>query len=99
MAKRFIAMVGEEVTKEQRDQVTAFVKSKGLGFWHWVGNVWLLTSSSDDLTASTLRDSIRDLTGGDPMVMVLEVEPKTWAGFGLTGRFEWIKKNWKKIVS
>jgi len=94
MGKRFVAMMAEEVTKEQRDAITAFVKAKGFGFWHWVGNAWLLSTDAKEWTAEKLRDELRTLASG-PLLLVLEVKGGTWSAFGTKGRFDWLHKNWK----
>jgi hypothetical protein len=99
MSKRFIIILNSS-TPEQDGAFGAYIKAKGLGWWHWLTNGWLLYSVSDDLTARQLRDDLKEIYPNvHMMVFELSSGTDTWSGLGPKeeGRdmFEWIRKYWE----
>lgn len=94
MANKFIILVDESFTARERDLITKHFKGK-LGYWHWIGNVWLLATKQDSYTASSIRDEVKSIVPKG-MILVLDLNEDTWAGFGQKKKFEWMHKNWSK---
>lgn len=100
MSKRFAALLAN-CSKEEEDAVTQYVKNK-FGWWHWLPNVWLI-STSTDLTARKLRDDLQQIVPKKHM-LILELSDTghdTWSGFGPAtdeqNMFAWIRKYWGDV--
>lgn len=95
---RKFAVAVEGMSKEQEKAFLAFCKSKKLGWWHWIGNFWLLLDSSDSVSVSDIRDGIKSITGSSACIVLAVRESGAWAGVSKTepkGKmFEWIRRNW-----
>ncbi|WP_320202429.1 hypothetical protein [Agrobacterium rosae] len=91
MTKYFTVAI-EGLTASQEKQV---VESwKGYGWWHGIANFWLLRDHSDTLTAATIRSDLK-LISSNAKIIVLEVDPKTWAGMSMTeSNRSWLRKWW-----
>lgn len=79
----------------------AYIKENGLGWWHWLGDSWLLVDKSLQLTADNVRDKLNEIYGCHNMVILIRGDgTDTWAGFGPKaeerGFFPWIRTNWKR---
>ena len=100
MSKRFIVAINSS-TPQQDLAFKEYARVKGIGWWHWLNNVWLLYTYSDDLTATQLRDDLGEIYPNiRKLVLELSEGSDTWAGFGPTGAgrsmFAWIRENWHK---
>lgn len=100
MSKRFIVGV-DSSTEEQDKAFLSFVKSHGLGWWHWLENFWLITDSSDQLTASDIRDELgKTYPGVHKLVIELSDSGDTWSGYGPKSEkrnmFNWLNETWGK---
>ena len=97
MKRRFIVCIDEE-TSEDVSSFIKYAREQGFGWWHWISNVWLLTTHKPEVKAGQIRDEARKITG-DKSVVVLEVQPVTWRTFGPTGEksiAKWIRDSWSK---
>lgn len=85
----------------QSKSVTILLKDKGLGWWHWIDNVWFVTDSSGKFNASKLRDLLKAVAPNERLV-VLEINESgdTWAGIRANDpedkMFTWFKETWNK---
>ena len=98
MDKRNFVVIVKEETSENISSFLKYIKAQGFSWWHWVSNVWLLTTYDQKITAGELRDRFKDISG-NKTVIVLEVEAVTWSTFGPTGEnsiAKWIRENWNK---
>lgn len=67
---------------------------RGYGWWHGVGNFWLLRDHTDTMTAGSVRDNIRALAPS-ARVIVLDVNPNTWSASAMTqSNRDWLEKYW-----
>ncbi|MBB4351022.1 hypothetical protein [Aliirhizobium cellulosilyticum] len=67
---------------------------RSYGWWHGIANFWLLRDHTEKMTAASIRDTIRSVAP-TARVMVLDVEPATWAGSSLNqANREWLKSYW-----
>ncbi len=99
MSKRFIVALNSSTT-QQDEAFTAYIKAKGLGWWHWLSNIWLVYDPTGDLTARQLRNDLMDIYPNVyTIVLELSSGTDTWSGFGPKSEgqdmFEWIRKYWK----
>lgn len=96
MAKRKFVVIIKEETSEDISSFLKYIEQQRFGWWHWVSNVWLLTTHDKQMSARKIRDKLTQITG-KKTTMVLEVGSVTWAGFGPTGEKDiskWIKDTW-----
>ncbi len=98
MKKRFVVAIGTS-TPEQ-DQAFREWISGSYGWWHWIGNVWLIVDLNGMLTAAVIRDQLLECYPG-VTTLVLELgvsESCTWSGFGPNteqrNMFKWLENNW-----
>lgn len=64
------------------------------GWWHGVSGFWLLKDHTDLMSAASLRDTARTVAP-QAQIMVLEVQPITWAGITMdAANREWLKTYW-----
>ena len=98
MKKRFIVCVDMPM-KEEDNAFLDYVKSKGLGWWHWINGVWLLVDSNGKSTASEIRDATgKHFNNRNRLVIELDKDGDTWSGHGPKSQdndmFDWIHRNW-----
>ena len=96
MKRRFVIAVNS-ATPLQEAALAKFLNDQSVGWWHWLKNVWLVYDSLEKVTAATLRDGVgRNLPkGAEILVIEFSETGSTWAGFGSSNMFEWIKSYWK----
>ena len=100
MKRRYIICL-QNLTEEHNNKLREFFKSNGLGWWHWVGDTWFVTDSSDKFSAGDIRNKVKEIVPGERFVVV-EINEKsdTWAGVTTNDpekkMFSWFKKVWKK---
>ena len=58
--KKFVLFIDDNFSVEERDKITNYVKGK-YAYWHWISNVWLLSTSKDGVTTESIRDEVKDL--------------------------------------
>jgi hypothetical protein len=98
MRKRFIICLNSS-TEEQDKLLREFIAENKFGWWHWLNNVWLLFSWDSMLSAVDIRNKI-DAIYPEVRNLVLELNAEfdTWAGFGPSSpeqnMFKWLKENW-----
>ncbi len=88
----------ESLTVEQEKSFIEYLEGKRLGWWHWLPNFWLITGDNAP-ESSAIRDKLNDLASGKHL-LVVEVNPVTWAGFGPgtaeRNMFNWLNRMWKR---
>lgn len=96
MTRTFIASVGLDATKEQRDAFTNELRSAtGVGFWHHLETTWIIRDPrAVGFTCAALRDQAHALMPNSTLV-VMEVEPKTWGSFASDKANSWLTQYFK----
>ena len=102
MRKRFIVALAS-ANEEQDQAFREFIRSAGLGWWHWLPRLWLLVDLAGEYSAAQIRDKSNEFYPG-VYKLVIELGPEqadeTWAGFGPTSTdrhmFNWIANTWGK---
>jgi hypothetical protein len=97
MKRRFIVAI-DGMTDQQESTFISYIQNQGLGWWHWIGNFWLLVSIDKKLNADEIRDKLLEIVP-EKYSLVLEVHNSiSWYGFGLNkppkDMFNWIKETW-----
>jgi hypothetical protein len=100
MKKRFVIAVNS-ANAAQQEALVQFFKDQKVGWWHWLSNLWLVTDSRGQLSAASIRGTLKQiLPGVHTVVLELNDEGDTWAGFGPNtenkSMFKWLKDHWKK---
>jgi hypothetical protein len=94
MTRRYAVAV-EGMTKQQEEEFIAYLREERMPWWHWIENVWLLVDRRDTITASAIRDKLRDIAHPH-RCLVMQVEPKSWSGVRDDEKmFNWLKLVWK----
>ncbi|ENG7518036.1 hypothetical protein ABVD55_001181 [Vibrio harveyi] len=96
MRRFIVAAQGMSVDAEK--QLKDYFQENGLGWWHWIENVWLITSNRDDINATDIHDKI-DKSPVNVRVLVIEIDrSKDWTGYGPStennNMFEWLRTSW-----
>lgn len=96
MSKKFILSTDPLGPEEER---RVKEKLKGMGYWHWLPNFWLIKSKSDDVTAGQLNSIIEEVAP-HARCFVTEVEANTWAARTLpdaqgNDMAKWIRNEWQ----
>ncbi|AYZ32601.1 hypothetical protein [Serratia sp. FDAARGOS_506] len=100
MRRKYIVAL-DSSTAEQNEEFRKYIKKNGMGWWHWLNNFWLLTDSEGKKTAGDIRTDIRKFFPGIRLlVLQIDKEGDTWAGFGPNSdeknMFTWLKSTWDK---
>lgn len=99
MKKRYIVSINGNATAQEDERFSAYLKEKGVGWWHWLSNTWLVVDSLENISAKDLRDKAIEIYEGKNN-LVLEISAGgVWFGYGPTApnkdMFKWIKENWE----
>ena len=104
--KRFVVLLDATATDSQHKSFKQFIDNTHLGYWHWLARAWLLCKVDDnsEFSADTIRDKVGECYPGVRcLVLELNKDGDTWAGFGPNGdknnMFAWLKKNWSSKKS
>jgi hypothetical protein len=77
--RRFIIAVdGLNAAQERALHANVFKRES---WWHWIDNIWLMTTRDEAISAGRIRDDIRRLSP-KARIMVLEVGHNSWATSG-----------------
>lgn len=93
MKQRFVILV-DNPTKEQQNRITQFFKSQPTGYWHWFSDAWLITDTTGEWAAGSIRSKIQELVPGIDTLVLKVDNDKGWAGFGKKEKFAWLFRTW-----
>jgi hypothetical protein len=80
--KRRFAVAVENMTLTEDTAFVEWIRTKNLGWWHWIPGFWLITTKSGGVSTEDIRNQLRKITGRKD-IMVLEIQkPMTWSGYG-----------------
>jgi hypothetical protein len=101
MNRRFVIGV-EGLTPEEQLTLREFLRAHG-AWWHWIDNLWLLSTISDDkeLTVEQIRDRIKEINRTALSIVFEFPADIDWAGSGKRNArgktmFEWLKTTWTR---
>lgn len=89
---KFIVCLDHETT-EEANAFIAYLKTTNLGWWHRTSNSWAITSNKP-LTGPQLRDTVI-IYFPNRNTLIIDMQTKSWCGWGLTTEFEWFDTSWK----
>lgn len=97
MRRRFVIGV-EEFDKDQERRFREYIAKVG-AWWHWIDNLWLLTTKRADVTATDIRDYALELNPAARVVVLEFPEDVTWAASAARNRAgksmsEWFLSPW-----
>jgi hypothetical protein len=99
MKRRFVVGI-TGLSSDDQTKFVEFLRKEGMGWWHWIDEVWLITSRSESVSAEQIRDYLHGLKTGTRCVVFEIDEDKSWAGFGPNkapqDMFAWLKTTWKQ---
>src|SRR5260221_6827461 len=94
---RFIVAISD-AEAEQRDAISIYLKSRGFGYWHWMPDLWLLTTTDSAFTAESIRDVVMNVAPSvNIFVMSVDHPPPrgmVWSAASPKEWWEWLNKNW-----
>ena len=97
MNKYIVAI--EDLEEQEELEFKEFIEEYGLGWWHWIDNVWLIVDSRNRINIGMIRDELKKISR-DSYSLVMEVNDNTWAGWGPSGEnkdmFKWLKNTWNR---
>ena len=95
MTRRFVILIDSDATAEERNAVTQhFMNSELYGFWHHFQFSWLVTTSDETVTASDLRDEIKDKLTGTSIIVIRIDGAITWTSYATDLESKWLYGKW-----
>jgi hypothetical protein len=83
---------------EQEKKFREYIGTKG-AWWHWIGNLWLMTTKSEAISAEQIRNKIQEIKPTARVVVLEFPEDITWAASGSKNAqgkklADWLKSPW-----
>ncbi|WP_210446473.1 hypothetical protein [Pantoea ananatis] len=102
MGKKFIIAV-DKSTSIKNKALIEYLKQRKFAYWHWLSNLWLVTTSDETITAPIIRAEVREIFTKEHMLVIeMSKAGDTWAGFGPNSEkrsmFKWLKNTWNKAL-
>src|SRR5260370_27161942 len=91
---KFIVAISDS-TAESQDAISTRLKSLGYGYWHWMPEFWLLTTSPP-ATAESIRDEVMKVAPNVNIFVTPVANPPggmIWAAYSPEEWWEWLNKN------
>ena len=98
--KHFIVCTNSAVGGEaganaaERNSITEYLKQNNRPVWHWFEDIWLVLDQSEESHPKKLRDELRALIDQRTHIVVMEIEPEAFSGFGNTKGWPWMSEYW-----
>ena len=89
--RHFVILLDELVSAEQRDRITDYLRDAGWGFWHHIGNSWVVTMKERSRSATDLVDKVKEIAPSHH-VLVIELHPTDWATYSPVAGHDWLFK-------
>lgn len=95
MTRRF-SLATDPLTPEEEKSLKE--KLKGLAWWHWLPNYWLIIDTKDENTVNSIRDILFNINKTKRCI-VLKIDKSTWSALSKkdakgTDMCDWIKNDW-----
>jgi hypothetical protein len=97
MKRRFVIGI-DALSESQEAEFRKYISSQG-AWWHWIKNLWLLTTNDDDVSADKVRDEILRLNPTARTIVMEFPEDITWAASGSKNAqgkklADWLRAAW-----
>jgi hypothetical protein len=98
MKRRFIIGI-DSLDTDQEKRFREFIADYGGLWWHWIGNMWLMTTDNDEVSAAKICDFVLGLKGYARVVVFEVPEDADWAASSNKNRsgkriYDWLKTTW-----
>jgi uncharacterized protein YbaA (DUF1428 family) len=97
MKRRFVIGI-DPLNADQEEQFRNYIAKHG-AWWHWIGNMWLLTTGEDDISAEKISNFALEVNAKARVVVFEFPEDIDWAtssSANASGKkiSEWLVKTW-----
>lgn len=93
MANKFV-IIFNNASKEQQDLITHRLQGTKYQFWHWMENVWLVTTD-ENVTAKSFAEWLEKFTGITRFYVVFRIDgPCPYWGRNIDEAWKWMAKFW-----
>lgn len=92
MKNRFIVIVNDDITAEQENAISDYLKNSGYLTWHWIHNIWLVIAQKTK-SHPELRTEIKQQVKGIKQIIVLPCDGKFAVSLPVE-QTEWIRNKW-----
>jgi hypothetical protein len=97
MKRRFVIGI-DPLDADQEKQFREYIAKRG-SWWHWIGNLWLMTTTDEEISAAEIRDFIFTLSPNARVVVFEFQEDIAWAASGnknASGKrlYDWLETTW-----
>ena len=89
--RHFVILLDELVPAKQRDKITSYLRDARCGFWHHIGNSWVVTMEDRSRSAIDLKDKVKEIAPSH-LVLVIELHPTDWATYSPVVGHDWLLK-------
>jgi hypothetical protein len=95
--RRFVIGVGGLSSAEDK-LVREYISEQG-AWWHWISNLWLMTTKNEEISAGTIRDEILKVNQKARVIVFEFPEDLDWAASASTnssgkGMADWLRQPW-----
>ena len=102
MSKRFVVLLENPTEAQNKSFYDFIVATNSFSWWHWMTDSWLLVTSDQSQTVTTIRDQlVKSCPNVRSLVLeVLAANPYSWAGYGPrdpeSNFGKWLDETWLK---
>jgi hypothetical protein len=99
MKRRFV-IGADSLDAEREGKLRDYLQKKG-DWWHWIGDMWLLTTNDQEITVADINNHIVNLKPDIRTVVFEFPEDITWATSGVRNKegsriSDWLEGPWAK---
>lgn len=99
MRRRFVIGI-DDLNAEQERIFRQYIQTKG-DWWHWIGDLWLLTTMDEGISTKEIRDFILRTKPGVRTVVFEFPEDINWSASSSTNAegnklADWLRQKWGK---
>jgi hypothetical protein len=100
MRRRFVIAV-EGLDAKQESRFRDYINKESFGWWHWINNVWLLTTNDEAVSTEEIRRHIQSLNSNARCLVFEFPEDITWSATATVNAkgksmTEWLLTTWGK---
>lgn len=94
MNRRFIVAV-QHGTPQLRNLITERLKNSGMGYWHWMDSLWLVTRVAPGVTPKGFSEWLEQSPGiSDLTYLVLDADSRQYWGRNNPQSWNWLGSEW-----
>jgi hypothetical protein len=91
--RRFVIVV-DKSTEAEVDSIIKLLNASGYDWWHWLNDLWLMTTPSGDTAVSAVIEAVTKISN-PKKVFITEVSVVDWIAFVPPKSREWLDQYWK----